>query len=180
MLRPNIFGKSMALNGDKTSTEATCIATINNAIADGKAMLRVGDPTTECPKCRQVGQVITGENRVMNHGKAQAVHGSIVRCGCPHGTHFVIADDPVNTGSDAISSNSSSALNKNSSFSTKKSYHIRYLCKNDNNGALCHSSYYFYLNNGERIIGKTNGDGYTEWYEFSEQEKPNFHIIKDY
>lgn len=52
MLRPNIFGKSMALNGDKTSTVATCIATINNAIADGKAMLRVGDPTTECPKCR--------------------------------------------------------------------------------------------------------------------------------
>ena len=27
-MRPNIFGKAMALNGDKTTTGATCIATI--------------------------------------------------------------------------------------------------------------------------------------------------------
>lgn len=29
-MSPNVFGKAMALNGDKTTTGATCIATIQN------------------------------------------------------------------------------------------------------------------------------------------------------
>lgn len=92
-IRPNIFGKSMALNGDKTSTGAACIASIQT-VGYQKMALRVGDPTSKCPKCGQTGKVITGENRISNHGKAQAVHGSIVQCGCPFGSNVVIAATP--------------------------------------------------------------------------------------
>lgn len=101
-MRSNIFGKAMALNGDKTTTGAICIATIQVVNSHQKMALRVGDPTTSCPKCGQVGKIVTGENRINNHGKAQAVNGSIVQCGCPLGSNVVIATTPyVN----AISSN---------------------------------------------------------------------------
>lgn len=92
-IRPNIFGKSMALNGDNTSTGATCIASIQT-VGYQKMALRVGDPTSKCPKCGQTGKVITGESRISNHGKAQAIHGSIVQCGCPFGSNVVIAATP--------------------------------------------------------------------------------------
>ena len=70
-LRPNIFGKAMAINGDKTTAGATCIATIQNVKLSSKMALRVGDPTTICPKCGQAGKIVTGENRINNHGKVQ-------------------------------------------------------------------------------------------------------------
>lgn len=91
MQRPNLFGKSIALNGDKTSTGATCIATIQQVTCYGHSVLKVGDPTTTCPQCGKPGIIITGEDRINNHGKIQAVHNSIVQCGCPLGSNFVIA-----------------------------------------------------------------------------------------
>lgn len=91
MQRPNLFGKSIALNGDKTSTGATCIATIQQVTCYGHSVLRVGDPTTTCPQCGKSGIIITGEDRINNHGKIQAVYNSIVQCGCPLGSNFVIA-----------------------------------------------------------------------------------------
>lgn len=179
MLRPSIFGKSMALDGDKTSTGATCIATVRTAIADNKQMLRVGDPTTKCPQCGKTGKVITGENRVVNHGKAQAVHGSLVQCGCPIGVNFVIASDPVRVEHSIFSNHLSSIASDSKTNSNKDSYRIRYLCQSDDGEILSNSTYYFYLNNGERIVGKTDNDGYTDWCESNEQQKPFFHILKD-
>ncbi|WOO51308.1 MULTISPECIES: DUF4225 domain-containing protein [Enterobacterales] len=96
-LRPNIFGKAIAINGDKTTTGATCIATIQNVSCHQKMALRVGDPTTICPKCGQAGKIATGENRINNHGKVQAVEGSIVQCGCPLGSNVVITDIPYSS-----------------------------------------------------------------------------------
>ncbi|WP_413483860.1 PAAR domain-containing protein [Morganella psychrotolerans] len=92
--RPNIFGKAMALDGDKTTTGATCIATSNMIKNKGTISLRVDDLTTTCPKCEQTGKIVTGDRRMMNDGKAQAVDGSIVQCGCPYGANTVIAATP--------------------------------------------------------------------------------------
>lgn len=78
-IRPDVFGKAMALDGDHTTTGAICIATLLSSLCHGKKILRVGDPTTRCPKCHQLGSVVTGENQVNNFGKAQAVHGSIIQ-----------------------------------------------------------------------------------------------------
>lgn len=93
-IRPNIFGKAMALNGDKTSIGATCIAIAHTTTCGGKMSLRVDDITTACPGCGQTGKIVTGESRVINHGKSQAVNGSIVQCGCPFGSNVVIAGTP--------------------------------------------------------------------------------------
>ncbi|WP_413491561.1 hypothetical protein [Morganella psychrotolerans] len=48
-IRPNIFGKAMALHGDKTSTGATCLAITHTITCGGKISLRVGDLTSPCP-----------------------------------------------------------------------------------------------------------------------------------
>lgn len=76
--RPIIMGKAMALNGDKTTTGANCIAAIETVTCFNKKALRVGDPTTKCPKCGQAGVVISGQPGFLNHGKLQAVHDSLV------------------------------------------------------------------------------------------------------
>lgn len=101
MQRPNLFGKAIALNGDKTITGATCISTIQQVTCYNLCVLRVGDPTTICSKCGKPGIIVTGENRINNHGKVQAVHHSIVRCGCPFGSNLVIAVSPK-TSSDTV------------------------------------------------------------------------------
>lgn len=59
------------------TTGATCIATIQSVSCHQKMALRVGDPTTDCPKCGQSGKIITGETRINNHGKVQTVEGSV-------------------------------------------------------------------------------------------------------
>lgn len=112
--RPNIFGKAMALDGDKTTTGATCIATSNMIKNKGTISLRVDDLTTVCPLCKQTGKIVTGDSRMMNYGKIQAVDGSVVQCGCPYGTNTVIAGTPYkNAGTfNALASDTSSGYSQ--------------------------------------------------------------------
>ena len=53
--RPNIFGKAMAIDGDKTTTGATCIASSSMIKYKGTPAVIVGDLTTPCPQCKQTG-----------------------------------------------------------------------------------------------------------------------------
>lgn len=93
--RINLNGKGLAQDGDLTTTGARCYATPNSGFEQrGYFALRVGDKTSLCPRCGQVGEVITGENGFMLKGRAAATDGSMVRCGCPAGSNRVIA--PLN------------------------------------------------------------------------------------
>ncbi|MCX8966182.1 phospholipase effector Tle1 domain-containing protein [Erwinia psidii] len=89
-----VHGKNVGLDGDKTSTGAFCIASRPGMSVMGKLKLYIGDKTTPCPKCGQVGEIITGDHRQTN-GVAVAVDGAEIRCGCPAGTHFLIAPDTL-------------------------------------------------------------------------------------
>lgn len=96
--RPNIFGKAMAIDGDKTTTGATCIASSSMIKYKGTPAVIVGDLTTTCPQCKQTGTIATGDSRMMNNRKPQAVDGSIVQCGCPYGSNTIIAASYKNAG----------------------------------------------------------------------------------
>lgn len=89
--RTDNYGRGQALENDKTTTGARCIASITDSTEFGRRILRVGDKTTPCPKCGKQGVIISGEERVKFHGVPVAVHGSKVRCDCPPGTNMVIA-----------------------------------------------------------------------------------------
>lgn len=89
--RTDCYGRGLALHGDKTTTGATICSTLPNCTEHGRAVVRVGDPTTTCPKCGQPGKIADGEPHSTWHGAAAAVDRSTVRCGCPPGTNKVIA-----------------------------------------------------------------------------------------
>ncbi|WP_162208269.1 PAAR domain-containing protein, partial [Yersinia pekkanenii] len=89
--RTDCYGRGLALHGDKTTTGATICSTLPNCTEHGRAIVRVGDPTTACPKCGQSGRIVDGEPHSTWHGASAAVDRSTVRCGCPPGTNKVIA-----------------------------------------------------------------------------------------
>lgn len=89
--RSDCYGRGTALEGDKTTTGAECIASMSNDTEHGRRVVRVGDKTTPCPKCGEVGVIVSGEPRDTNNGKMAAVDGSIVRCACPSGSNWIIA-----------------------------------------------------------------------------------------
>lgn len=89
-----VHGKNVGLDGDKTSTGAFCIATRTGFTVMGKLKLYIGDKTSPCPKCGQVGTIVSGDHRQTN-GVAVAVDGAEIHCGCPGGSHFLIAPGVV-------------------------------------------------------------------------------------
>ncbi|AYP25337.1 type VI secretion protein (plasmid) [Pantoea agglomerans] len=60
----------------------------------GLLKLYIGDKTTPCPKCGEVGIIVSGDHRHSNSA-AVAVDGSEIRCGCPQGTNFLIAPGTI-------------------------------------------------------------------------------------
>lgn len=82
--------KKVGLHQDKTTTGATCLASISTVTNDGTRVLRVGDKATRCPHCKKEGTLVTGEEGMILHGCRVAVEGSIVQCGCPYGANRLV------------------------------------------------------------------------------------------
>lgn len=92
MSRPEIYGRGQALDGDKTTSGATLISTLTyTATSLSRGIVRMGDPTTTCPRCGREGVVAEGDPRNKWDGALCAVDGNIVSCGCPHGSNRIIA-----------------------------------------------------------------------------------------
>lgn len=89
-----IHGKNVGLHGDRTSTGAQCIAARPGMSVMGLLKLYIGDRTTPCPKCGEVGVIVDGDHRHSNSA-AVAVDGAAILCGCPEGTHFLIAPGTI-------------------------------------------------------------------------------------
>jgi len=60
----------------------------------GLLKLYIGDKTTPCPKCGEVGVIVDGDHRCSNSA-AVAVDGAEIRCGCPQGSNFLIAPGTI-------------------------------------------------------------------------------------
>lgn len=90
----SVHGKNVGLHGDKTSSGAQCIAARPGMSVMGLLKLYIGDKTTPCPKCGEVGVIVDGDHRCSNSA-AVAVDGAEIRCGCPQGTNFLIAPGTI-------------------------------------------------------------------------------------
>ena len=91
MNRMSVNGKGQGLHGDKTTSGAICLTSLPNASQNNRGILRIDDVTTACPKCGKVGRIISGDSRSTYNGRATAVDGSLVLCGCPSGSNRLIA-----------------------------------------------------------------------------------------
>jgi uncharacterized Zn-binding protein involved in type VI secretion len=84
-------GKGEGLHGDRTTTGAFCYSGYFQVSNAGLGALRIGDRTSPCPKCGEIGEIIEGHPWVIWDGKAVAVDGALIYCGCPKGANRLIA-----------------------------------------------------------------------------------------
>lgn len=90
-MRVSLEGKGQAVDGDITTTGAVCIASDANYWIEGRTVLRVGDCTTPCPLCGEVGRIVEGYAYFMCEGRAVVMDGAQVDCACPSGSNRVVA-----------------------------------------------------------------------------------------
>lgn len=90
----SVHGKNVGLHGDKTTSGAECIAARPGMSVMGLLKLYIGDKTTPCPKCGEVGVIVDGDHRCSNSA-AVAVDGAEIRCGCPQGSNVLIAPGTI-------------------------------------------------------------------------------------
>lgn len=90
-MRVNLDGKGQAVDGDVTTTGAVCIATGLGYLSDDRMVLREGDKTTKCPRCGEEGTVAEGVWHFISDGRAVAMDGALVECGCAPGSNRVVA-----------------------------------------------------------------------------------------
>ncbi|MFJ4396931.1 PAAR domain-containing protein [Pseudomonas sp. NPDC089396] len=91
MARFRIQGRNQALNGDRTTTGAVCLASGTGFKGHGREALRVQDKTTPCPVCGEVGTLVEGVQNFVIQGRPAVVDGALVACKCPAGRNRVIA-----------------------------------------------------------------------------------------
>jgi uncharacterized Zn-binding protein involved in type VI secretion len=88
----DINGREQGLDGDLTTTGAICHASlVQTSLEDGRMALRLGDKTSPCGVCGQVGEIVEGDDSFTWDGIPTAVHDALVLCACPPGTNRLIA-----------------------------------------------------------------------------------------
>lgn len=91
MARVMVNGLGHGLHGDKTTTGAICLGSLPYSTQGGRGVLRLGDRTTECPKCGKVGTLVETAPTILWNGKRAALHGALIQCDCPAGSNRLIA-----------------------------------------------------------------------------------------
>lgn len=101
MGRGSVNGIGQGLDGDLTTTEARCITSLPQAAQGRRGVLRLGDVTTPCPKCGKPGEIVESLPAMKWDGKPTVLDGALIKCGCPLGTHRLIAPlEPFRPDSD--------------------------------------------------------------------------------
>lgn len=75
--------------GDNTTTGGTVLTGCDKQTAFGKQISTIGDQAS-CPKCGHTGIIVEGSSMVSIFGKAVAIDGSLIACGCPLGTNKIV------------------------------------------------------------------------------------------
>lgn len=87
-----IHHREQGLDGDVTTTGAICHASlVQSSLEQGRMALRLGDKTSPCGVCGQIGEIVEGDSRFVWLGIPTAVHNALVLCACPPGTNRLIA-----------------------------------------------------------------------------------------
>ncbi|MBD2780847.1 PAAR domain-containing protein [Xenorhabdus szentirmaii] len=86
-MRATIDGKKIILKGDTTNTGGT-VLTGSRLTKQGEPVACVGDDVF-CPACKGTGSIAEGSLLTVIQGKAVALEGHKVDCGCPSGCTLV-------------------------------------------------------------------------------------------
>jgi len=111
MPRSVLNGLGQGLHGDETTTGAICLTSLPDIAQYGRGVLRLGDKTTRCPRCSEVGTIAEGSPLFKWQGIPTALDGARIQCGCPVGSNRLIAKPgtPVDGESPVVSSRTTAA-----------------------------------------------------------------------
>lgn len=76
--------------GDPTTTGGIVVAGSSTHTVEFRKAARISDPVW-CPACKSMGFIAEGNPTVIDEYLALATHGHAVQCGCPFGSHRLIA-----------------------------------------------------------------------------------------
>lgn len=76
--------------GDLTTTDGFVITASAKIVVQQRKLARMGDPVW-CPECERVGYITEGNPTFIAEYVAVAAHGQAVHCGCPPGSHRLLA-----------------------------------------------------------------------------------------
>jgi uncharacterized Zn-binding protein involved in type VI secretion len=76
--------------GDLTTTDGFVMAASAKMVVQQRKLARMGDPVW-CPACEQVGYIAQGNPTFIAEYIAVATQDQQVHCGCPPGTHRLLA-----------------------------------------------------------------------------------------
>jgi uncharacterized Zn-binding protein involved in type VI secretion len=76
--------------GDLTTTGGVVLSASGSQTWEDRRLARMGDPVW-CEQCAQIGFIVQGNPTFIDELVAVATDGQAVRCGCPEGTHRLIA-----------------------------------------------------------------------------------------
>lgn len=170
MLRPQAHGKGQALHGDKTTTGATLISSLQNmATCQGRGAVRHSDRTTPCPKCGKPGIVIDGHPGTIMFGEPTALDGHVVKCGCPTGSNRIIAPlgplppNPTRRGPSETNNSTFSLARPTDKLISNNPFDLQFLLTDSNNGKpKPYTPYRITMENGAVIRGISDESGLTK------------------
>jgi len=126
--------------GDTTTTGGTILTGEDCVKSEGMPAALIGD-SVFCPKCGQNGIIIEGCTTFNVQGKPVAYNCSLIACGCPTGTHRIVAttsmvfvDPSANT--DTLPTTAYKIQSTRSTPSTQPNTHIN---RTSNNPFATHS-----------------------------------------
>ncbi|WP_082450925.1 MULTISPECIES: PAAR domain-containing protein [unclassified Pseudomonas] len=182
MNRANIHGRGQALHGDKTTSGAVLISTLQrHATSDRRGIVRRGDPTTTCPKCGKPGVVVEGDPRNRWRGELAAVDGHIVSCGCPYGSNRIIAPlgELSSVPKQSIASSSPNTLEAPPSVESSD-FSQQFLIMDEATGTpLPNTNYKITTESGIELQGNTGADGMTQKIFTTCEEEVTIYIYGD-
>ncbi|MDY7563016.1 PAAR domain-containing protein [Pseudomonas sp. 10B1] len=76
--------------GDRTTTDGFVISASGKVVVQSRKLARMGD-LVWCPGCERVGFIAEGNPTCIDHYVAVATQGQAVQCGCPPGSHRLLA-----------------------------------------------------------------------------------------
>jgi len=106
--------QKVAFIGDTTTTGGKIFASEECCSCAGMPVVLVGDKVF-CPKCEETGVIIEGCSSMTVEGRPVTYNGCEIACGCPAGTHRIVAT----TGFAFVDDSSGNYFNSAASFTTQ-------------------------------------------------------------
>lgn len=185
------MGQIIIVLGDKTDHGGTVITAGSTTDTNGFPWARKGDMVS-CPKCKGIFPIAQGDTNFISDGAAVAYHGCKVACGAiliggkqgitttvPSGGAAASAGGGLDERFGLISSTMTAAYEDEPVDSGVQRFRGRFQVMDRISGKpVSATSVRVRSTDGQYLLGKTDGDGYTQWVERDANEALAFDLVE--